>query len=148
MKKVMSDGITEDLIRAFVQAGCAEIHQKTLVEKFNAQLENGLTDDVEKTADKLTTAVEELSRLSELRRDIMRFLFDTHDGDKDFHCLVKHLGIGAMTLFEAYQASDDDPELLTLALEANKRFIFALTQYLGMEITECAACFADLVRKE
>ena len=153
MRNIQSDGIAEDLIRSFVQAGCAEIHAKTLVEKYNAQLENGLIDlsdtrAVMEQTEKITAITDELNNLAELRRSLMLRLFSMYDGDKEYWCLVKHLGIGAYTLFEAYQASEDDPELYTLALEANKRFIYALTHFLGVEVTECASCFADILKSE
>lgn len=146
-----SDGIAEDLIRAFVQVGCAELHAKTLLEKANAELENGLIDiydtaKVQKQTEKITYITEEIDNLAELRRSLMLRLFEMYDGDKSWWCMVKHLGIGAYTLFEAYQASDNDSELLDMALAANRRFISALTQFLGLEITECAACFADALK--
>ena len=152
-RNIQSDGVAEDLIRSFVQVGCAEVHAKTILEKYNAQLENGLInlDDnkaVLEQTDKITAITDELNNLAELRRSLMLRLFSMYDGDKDYWCLVKHLGIGAYTLFEAYQASEDDPELYTLALEANKRFIYSLTHFLGVEITECAACFADILKSE
>lgn len=146
-----SDGIAEDLIRSFVQVGCAELHAKTLLEKANAELENGLIDiyDTEKVkaqTEKITYITTEITELAELRRSLMLRLFNMYDGDKTWWCVIKHLGIGAYTLFEAYQASDEDPELLDLALSANRRFISAMTQFLGLEITECAACFADALK--
>lgn len=149
--KHSSDGIAEDIIRAFVQVGCAELHAKTLLEKANAELENGLIDiydtaKVQKQTEKITYITEEIDNLSSLRRSLMLRLFEMYDGDKSWWCMVKHLGIGAYTLFEAYQASDNDSELLDMALAANRRFISALTQFLGLEITECAACFADALK--
>ena len=149
--KHSSDGIGEDIIRAFVQVGCAELHAKTLLEKANAELENGLIDiydtaKVQKQTEKITYITEEIDSLSSLRRSLMLRLFEMYDGDKSWWCMVKHLGIGAYTLFEAYQASDNDSELLDMALAANRRFISALTQFLGLEITECAACFADALK--
>lgn len=150
-RTIVADGIAEDLIRAFVQVGCAEVHAKTLIEKYNAQLENGLIDledngAVLRQTDKITAITEEMNNLAELRRSLMLRLFEMFDGDKDYWCLVKHLGVGAMTLFEAYQASEDDSELYTLALEANKRFIWSLSQFIGMEPVDCASCFADLLK--
>lgn len=152
-RTIMADGIAEDLIRSFVQIGCAESHAKTLVEKYNAQLENGLIDlddnaAVLKQMDKITAITEELNNLAELRRSIMLRLFNLFDGDRDYWCMIKHLGVGAYTLFEAYQASEDDAELYTLALEANKRFVWALSQFLGMEPVDCAACFADMLKSK
>lgn len=152
-KRIVSDGTAEDMIRAFVQVGCAEVHVKTLVEKYNAEMENGMVDISNDKAlndaiKKLDEANEELNELAETRRGIMLALFNMYHGNKDYWCVVKHLGIGAYTLFEAYQASDDDPELYTLALETNKRFVKALTHFLGVEITDCAACFSDMMRGE
>lgn len=151
MTGVQADGAAEDIIRAFVQVGCAELHAKTLLEKANAELENGLIDiydtaKVQKQTEKITYITEEIDNLSSLRRSLMLRLFEMYDGDKSWWCMVKHLGIGAYTLFEAYQASDNDSELLDMALAANRRFISALTQFLGLEITECAACFADALK--
>ena len=149
MKNVnSSDGIAEDLIRAFVQIGCAELHAKTLVEKYHAQLEGGLVEDEAGTVEKMNSMIDEVNSLAEQRRAIMRTLFNMYKGDKDYWCMVKHLGIGAYTLFEAYQASDDDSELLGLAIDANKAFVKALSHFLGTEITDCAACFADMLKGE
>lgn len=144
-RTVVSDGIAEDLIRSFVQVGCAEVHMKTLIEKTNSELENDMVEVFQAQSEKLNELVEEANNLAELRRSIMLRLFNMYDGDKDYWCVVKHLGIGAFTLFEAYEASEDDPALLELALEANKRFIKAMCRFLGTEIVDCAACFADLM---
>ena len=151
--KHSSDGIAEDMIRSFVQIGCAETHAKTLLEKYQAQLENGIIDVtkpevVQAQVEKIDDTVQEITSLAQLRRGIMLRLFELFDGDKDYWCEVKHLGIGAYTLFEAYQASDDDPTLLNLANEANKRFIKALTRFLGVPITECASCFSDILKAQ
>lgn len=149
--KHSSDGIAEDMIRAFTQMGCAETHAKTLLEKFQAQLEDGLIDVsnpevVDKHIRKINETIEEINDLASSRRAIMLRLFEMYDGDKDYWCEVKHLSISAYTLFEAYQASDDDTTLLNLALEANRRFIRALTHFLGVEITDCAACASDAIK--
>ena len=152
MKNIHStDGIAEDIIRAFVQYGCSEMHMKTLLEKANAELEDGLidvtNDEILKAQiEKITMYKEELDDLANLRRKTMLTLYEMYDGDKEMWCIVKHMGIGAMTMFEAYQASDDDPALLQLALDANKRFVKALSLFLGTEVTECAACFSDFLK--
>lgn len=148
MKRVMSDGTAEDLIRSFVQFGCTEGHIKTLIEKYNAQLESGLVEDVECVSNKLLDLTEELNLVAEIRRGVMRKLFDMYDSDTDFWCVVKHLGVGVYNLFEAYQASDDDVELFNLYLQANKRFVKAMTYFLGAEIGECAACLFEHLRAE
>lgn len=144
--EMSSSGIAEDLIRAFVQVGCAESHAKTLLEKATAQLENGLVESekIQEQVDHINDLTDEINELAELRRGMMRYLHSMYpDGNKDYWCMIKHLGVGAYTAFEVYQASDDDPDLLNLALEANKRFTKALTHFLGTEISECAACLSD-----
>lgn len=147
MKNIQSDGIAEDLIRAFVQVGCAENHAKTLLEKFDAELSLLSDEDaIEAKIEEIQDITEEIDELAELRRSMMLKLFNMYDGNKDYWCMVKHLGVGAYTAFEAYQASDDDTDLLNMALEANKRFIKALSHFLGTEITECAACFSDILK--
>jgi len=148
MGNIQSDGTSEDLIRSFVQVGCAEVHSKTLLEKYTAQLENGSIEEeaVNEQVDKINDTIDEINELAELRRSIMLRLFDMYEGDKDYWCLVKHLGIGAYCAFEAYQASDNDAELLNIALQANKRFVKAMSRFLGTEITDCAACFADFIK--
>lgn len=150
--KHSSDGIAEDLIRTFVQFGCAELHTKTLIEKAEAEIKNNIIDiddmdAMQKQADKLDNLNEQLVLQASMRRKLMLKLFDMFDGNKDYWCEVKHIGIGAYTLFECYQASDNDTELYMLALEANELFISALSQFLGKEITSCASCFADFVKE-
>lgn len=142
-----SDGIAEDLIRAFVQYGSAEMHLKTLVEKTLAKIENPSPDDGD-LIPLLTDYEEQLNEAASLRRKTMLSLFKLYNGNKDNWCLVKHLGIGAMQMFEAYQASDNDADLYNLWIESNKAFIKALCGFLGVEITDCAACFADMLKEK
>ena len=145
-------GIAEDIIRSYVQFGCAEIHAKSLYEKTIAELNNGLIDvedneAVQKHLDRAEMFKEDINTYAEMRRDIMRKLLDIFpDGDRTMWCQAKHLGVGMMTLFEAYQASDDDVELLHMAYEANEAFTKAMSRFLGVEITSCAACFADAIK--
>lgn len=146
-----SDGIAEDIIRSIVQTGCAEAHAKTLYEKATAELENGIidpddTESVSAQVEKINDLVDEINELARIRRSEMITLYEMYQGDKTYWCMIKHLGIASYTLFEAYQASDDDRDLLDLAMDANKAFVRALSHFLGVEITECAACFADLIK--
>lgn len=155
MKNVhSSDGMAEDLIRAFVQFGCAELHAKTLVEKAVAELENGLVENIE-DQNVLNTHLEKIERYrdmvntyAELRRSTMLYIYNLYDGNKDVWCEIKHLGNAMFTIFEAYQASDNDPALERLWLDANAAFIKVLSEFLGKEITACASCFADMMRKD
>lgn len=147
--KHSSSGIGEDLIRAFVQFGCAEMHLKTLYEKTQAEIENAyaLDEEVGELLEKLDAYRADIGMVANLRRDAMLQLHELFpDGDKDAWCLVKHLGIGAMCAWESWQASDENPELLFLAMQANKAFVKAVTRFIGMEITECAACLTDFLK--
>ena len=148
-----SDGIAEDMIRSIVQMGCAEVHAKTLYEKAVAELENGLIDTenddvVQAQLKKIETIESEIGSYASIRRKTMLRLFDMFQGDKSYWCEIKHLGIAAYTLFEAWEASDNDETLLDLANEAQKAFTRALCAFLGKEITDCAACFADMIKEK
>ena len=142
-------GYAEDMIRSIVQMSCAEMHLKTLYEKTVAEMENGLADlsdggmaVVQKANDYLA----DLETAAGIRRQMMRKLFSMYDGDKDVWCMVKHLGLANMQAWEAWQGSDDDPELLELAMESNKMFVSYITRFLGMEITSCASCLSDFLK--
>ena len=144
-------GYAEDLIRAYVQFGCAEIHAKGLYEKANAELENGLVDTTDedvlaKQLEKLGQYKNDINNYANLRRSMMRKLFSLFEGDRDMWCQVKHLGIGAMCLFEAYEGSEDDCDLLNMAYEANREFVSAMTRFLGTELSDCAACLSDFLK--
>lgn len=152
MANIQSDGAAEDIIRSFVQLCCAEGHAKTILEKTEAELENGIVDveneeECQKAVEKINSMTEELHAISEARRATMLRLFNMYHGDKDYWCMVKHLGNAAYTLFEAYQATED-PETYDLALEANKCFVRALTHFLGVELTDCISCLSDMLKKE
>jgi hypothetical protein len=145
-----SDGIAEDLIRSFVQMACAELHAKTRHEKMISELENGLIDTednevLHNASMSICDLEKDIIAYSELRRSDMRYLYSLYGGKGNLECwcTVKHLGISAMTAFEAWQASDNSPVLLHYANEKNKLFIKSLCEFLGVEITSCASCFAD-----
>lgn len=153
MKNVDSEtGMAEDMLRSIVQIGATEMHYQTLYNKSVAQLENGLIevekDEVrEKQLDKINRYREEINDVADVRRKMMRKLFSLFDGgNKDAWCLIKHLGVASMTAFEAYQASNDDAELLDLYYDINKEFNKAVTDFLGAEITDCAACLSDFLK--
>lgn len=155
MKNVDSEtGMAEDMLRSIVQLGAAEMHYQTLYNKSVAQLENGLieveNDDIRMNQlDKINRYREEINDVANVRRAMMRKLFSLFDGgNKDAWCLIKHLGVASMTAFEAYQASDDDAELLDLYYDINKEFNKAVTDFLGAEITDCAACLSDFLKGE
>ncbi|MCB5951816.1 hypothetical protein LI951_07045 [Enterococcus sp. BWT-B8] len=152
--KHSTDGIAEDIIRSFVQIASAEMHTKTLLEKRISELENGLIalekeEILEQQFVKISELKEEIQVLATLRREDMLYLFNLYGavGDKEQWCTMKHLGIAMMTAFEAWQASDEDESLLSGYLTKNNLFIRSVTKFLGVEVTECAACFADILKE-
>lgn len=154
MALIVSDGLAEDLIRSFQQLVCSEGHYKTLVEKYNSEMQNGLVDvedDEIRTAhiEKLNSAIQELNQISEIRREMMLYLMKQYEkSDKNYWCLVKHLAAAEYTAFECYQASDNNAELLNMWLTTRARFLHAVTRWLGTEISDCAACVGDTLKGE
>lgn len=147
-------GSAEDLLRAVVQMGAAEIHAMGLYFKTTAEMENGLVniDDPEvlqKQIDKAEMYREDIETYATLRRQMTTALKDmvgTEEANKDMWCMVKHLGLSMMQCFEAYENSDNNLELLNLAYEANKAFTKAVTRFLGIEISSCSACLSDALK--
>lgn len=149
--KHASNGLAEELIRSIAQLGAMEYHYKTLVEKTNAELENGLVDL--ETNEKLTAQIEKMNGYkddlidtAELRRKLMLKLFGMFKGDKDLWCIVKHSLIAEEQVFESWQASEDDVELLDLWLEMNKMSNRAISRFLGAEVMDCASCLSDFLK--
>lgn len=147
-------GMAEDMLRSIVQLGATEIHYQTLYNKAVAEMENGIIEvDVkevrDKQLDKIAYYRDEINSVADVRRKMMRKLFSLFEGgNKDAWCLIKHLGIASMTAFEAYQASDNDVEMLDIYYEINKEFNKAVSDFLGMEIMDCAACLSDALKGE
>ena len=147
-------GASEDLLRAVVQMGAAEIHAMGLYFKTTAEMENGLVniDDPEvlqKQIEKAEMYREDIETYATLRRQMTTALKDmvgTDEANKDMWCMVKHLGLSMMQCFEAYENSDNNLELLNLAYEANKAFTKAVTRFLGIEISDCASCLSDAMK--
>lgn len=149
--KHASNGMAEELIRSIAQLGAMEYHYKTLVEKTNAELENGLVELETNEAltaqiNKLNDYKDDLVQTAELRRKLMLKLYGMFSGDKDLWCIVKHSLIAEEQIFESWQASDDDAELLDMWLEANKMSNRAVSRFLGSEITDCASCLSDFLK--
>lgn len=144
--KHASNGIAEDLIRSFVQIASAELHCKTAIEKAVSEIENGA--DIEGNMQAVESLTSDLEGYAEVRRELMLYLYRLYGekGNKDMWCTVKHLGMAMYTAFEAYQASDNDAELRDFTLRINRMFVKAVTEFLGVEVTECAACFTDILK--
>ena len=149
-------GSAEDLLRAIVQMGAAEIHAMGLYYKTTAEMENGLIDVednevLQRCIDKANMYLEDIETYATLRRQMTTALKDmvgTGKADKDLWCMIKHLGLSMMQCFEAYENSNNNLELLNLAYEANKAFTKAVTRFLGIEISDCAACMSDALKGE
>lgn len=144
-------GMAEDMLRCIVQLGATEIHYQTLYNKARAELENGLIDVADddiriSQVDKIEYYRNEINDVASVRRRMMKHLFNMFDGNKDAWCLIKHLGVAMMTAFESYQASNDDLDLLDIYYDINKEFNKAVADFLGMEITDCAACLSDYLK--
>lgn len=147
-------GAAEDLLRSIVQMGCAEIHAQTLYYKATSELDNGIIDVTDQDAlqshlEKVEMFRNDIEDYANLRRRMMKALFEMFDNDKkdkNIWCQIKHLGVSSYTAFETYQASDQNPELLLIAYEANKAFVKAVTRFLGVEISDCASCFSDSMK--
>lgn len=147
-------GSAEDLLRAIVQMGAAEIHAMGLYYKTTAELENGLVDVednkvLQKQIEKSEMYREDIETYANLRRQMMSALMDmvgTDEANKDLWCMVKHLGLSMMQTFEAYENSENNLTLLNLAYDANKAFTKAVTRFLGIEISDCAACMSDSLK--
>lgn len=141
----------EDIIRAFVNISVAEAHAKTNYEKIISEMENGTIDvDDEKVLEKhlsmSETTREQLSNICGLRRRIMMRMYDAFPERNEHEwCMIKHLAIVQNCLFEAYQAGDEQSERLWL--DANEEFTKAMSDFLGMEITPCSACFSDMIKE-
>lgn len=151
--KHATDGMAEDLIRSFVQTAAYELHLKTLLEKRHSELENGkinVEDEevVSNQIEQIEHTEKLLDEVAQIRRDDMLFLYSLYNasGDKERWCNVKHTAMMIITAFEAWQASDGNPELEMMYLNKNRLFIRELSAFLGVGITECAACFSDMLK--
>lgn len=150
-----TDGMAEDLIRSMIQTAAYELHLKTLLEKRTSEMENGLIDVddeavLKKQFESIESTEESLIQAADMRREDMLLLYELYGakGDKERWCTVKHTAMMMITAFEAWQASDNSKEIQQNYLNKNKVFIKELAAFLGVEITQCAACFADLLKSK
>lgn len=145
----VSDGMAEDMLRAITQLICAEGHYKTLIEKYDSELNNGLIgeDDAVDYVAKINDAVDELQAVSEERRALMLALMGRYpNADKTMWCSVKHLLHAEYCAFEAYQATDNEAGALSAWLRIRRRTVKAITLWLGVEVTECSSCLSDILK--
>ncbi|WP_305085570.1 hypothetical protein, partial [uncultured Dubosiella sp.] len=91
----------------------------------------------------------DLIEYAQLRRETMLSLYEMYPArNKEYWCLVKHLGLAMYTAFESWQASEDNENLFYIYQQANKLFVKAMSKFLGVTITECASCFSDILKAE
>jgi len=150
--KHSTDAIAEDVIRSFTQLSANELHLKTLIEKRESELQNDLIDfekvNYQEFIENLGHLSEELEDVTELRREMMLFVYELYDsiGDKERWCNVKHYAGASITAFEAWQAMPKNDKLYDFWQRSNRLFIGSLSRFLGLEMTECASCFADMIK--
>lgn len=144
--KHSTEGALEDLIRSMVQMCCTELHEKTNLERLNADLELDRIELIE-FDNKESELIESLKTITTIRREQLLLIYNLAGGagDKTQWCKIKHLAMAMYTAFEAYQAIDD-PALYESYLKINKVFIETLTKFMGMEVTQCASCFTDMIK--
>lgn len=145
--KLSSEGLLEDLIRTMVQLTCAELHEKTNVERLNADLELGnITMDEFNQME--PDYIENLEQVTALRRATTKMIFDISGGEGNVKkwCLTKHVGGAMYTAFEAWQASDNDMALYDLYLSINQYFIKVMTDFMGLPVISCASCLTDMLK--
>ena len=100
-------GASEDLLRAIVQMGCAEIHAMGLYYKTQAEMENGLIDVTDSDIlnahlERAEMFREDIETYATLRRQMTTSLFNRFDGgDKDYilasYRPLKHTRTATMT---------------------------------------------------
>ena len=145
--KYSTEGMLEDLIRAMVQLASAELHEKTNLERLNANLELGRIEFGDFNMQELEV-IESLRLITEARRTHQKLIYSLSGskGDMKQWCKVKHMAMAMYTTFEAYQASDNDQALYSAYLQVNKLFIATMTKFLGFPVTDCASCFTDFLK--
>ena len=74
-------------------------------------------------------------------------IITAYSDEIDYHkwCEVKHTAMAMYTAFEAYQANDSTA-LYDYYLACNKLFIKTVSQFLGIDMPACAACFTDALK--
>lgn len=145
--KLSSEGLLEDLMRTMVELVCAELHEKTNLERLNADLELGEIDQLE--FDQLEPDyIQNLDEVTQLRRATTKMIYDLSGGKGNIKkwCLTKHVAGAMYTAFEAYQASDNDMALYDLYLGINKYFIKVMTEFMGLPVISCASCLTDILK--
>ena len=151
--KNSSSGVAEDALRAIREARALENHQFTLMMELDSKWKDSLnadeldTDALERVMEDVRESVEDMLKISQIRRKRMKYATDifNNKGDEKKWCSIKHvLGLIEST-FEIWQA-DPTPENFEDLVDVNELTIKFITKWLGVEITSCAACFGDILK--
>lgn len=144
--KQSTSGMLEDLIRSMVQVASTEVHAKTALEKAEHEVSIAEVEDLPEVTKQLTDAEDYLKRVTELRRNVMRLIAEhAKELNPTKWCEVKHTAMAMYTAFEAYQA-DGSIQLYNYYMETNDLFIEVMSDFLGLDIPPCAACFSDALK--
>jgi len=144
-----TDGFYEDIIRSIVQMSAMELHLKTLIEKIFSELQTAEVEQMVLLNQELSDLKTELAEVTDVRREDMLLLYGLFGcvGDAKQWCSVKHYAMASITAFEVYQA-DASALAFDQWQRKNSLFIRSLSKFLGIEVTECAACFGDIIKAE
>ena len=147
--KDTSTGVAEDLLRGLMHLAALEMHFKTDIEKLTGELELGDYDDLSELTNKITQSRDTLVEITNLRRADMLYLYDMFDGqgDKSYWCIVKHLLFVAISSFEIWQATGSNEDFNGF-LRANELLNTYVAMFIGVEVTDCASCFSDILKAE
>ncbi|MFV0409636.1 MAG: hypothetical protein ACK5LJ_08065 [Paracoccus sp. (in: a-proteobacteria)] len=144
-----TSGMLEDLIRGMIQLTAMEVHAKTALEKTAHELSICEDSELEQVVEKEMVAEGHLHHVTELRRQAMRLIASYAPNlNPEKWCEVKHAAMAMYTIFEAYQADGKNQGLYGLYLDTNKLFISVVSDWLGLDIPPCAACFSDALKGE
>ena len=147
--KNTSTGVAEDIIRGLMHLVALEMHLKTDIEKLTSELETGDYDNQQEHVEKITIARRSSGEITDMRRSDMLKLYQLfgEKGDKSYWCIVKHLLFVAMSSFEVWQATNDSLDYEGF-LKANELLNLYVAMFIGVEVTDCASCFSDILKAE
>lgn len=142
-----TSGMLEDLLRSTQQLAAIELHAKTALEKADHEMSIAETKDLQQALEKVEKAEKYLKHVTELRRKGMSIMADfAKKLDPNKWCEVKHVMMASYCAFEAYQAEPTSIPLEAFYLDTNKLMIEVVSDFLGLDIPPCAACFSDALK--
>lgn len=141
-----ASGIAEDMIRCLMHLIAIEMHLKTDIEKLDSEIQIELQPEL---IERLKQTKESCHEVASLRREDMLKLYELFGsiGDKSYWCLVKHSLFVAISAFEVWQATDEARDYESFICKQKVLNVY-LAQFLGVEVTDCASCFSDILKAE